>query len=169
MQSRGRGIGKREEDKRAIGVWCHRQKQPLELTAVMIFWADVGCPEPQPHPHRLSVSFPDAVPHIRHPAIRPTPSVSRTCTCKLSTEWQFSHTPSLDFKPPRHADDSPLLPIISKQPEHARAVMTAARRYIRILADHLRDLPLASIAIIILVCHATLPYPCPPICCASSK
>lgn len=55
----------------------------------MFFGADVGCPEPQPHPHRLSVSFPDAVPHIRHPAIWPTPSVSRTCTCKLSTEWQF--------------------------------------------------------------------------------
>lgn len=135
----------------------------------MIFWADVGCPEPQPHPHRLSVSFPDAVPHIRHPAMRPTPSVPGHALASCQQNGSFSHTPSLHLIPPRHADDSLLLPIVSRQPEYARAVMTAAQRYIRILADHLRDLPLASLAIIILVRHATLPYPCPPICWGSSK
>lgn len=108
------------------------------------FAAVVGCPEPQPW------LFPKAV-LSRNPPRPNNHPIFRTCTCKLAPSWQFSHTPPRHFIAPRHAEDSPLLPIISTSQSRACSSrhQPATDRYVRILADHLRDLPWASIAILI--------------------
>lgn len=146
-RGRRRDEGEKRKRKRAMGAWCHSPR-PFPPRADRrhdeFFAAVVGCPEPQ-------LALPRSSP-VPESAAQIATQFSRTCTCKLAPSWQFSHTPPRHFIAPRHAEDSPLLPITSTSQSRACSSrhQPATNRYVRILADHLRDLPWASIAILTL-------------------